>query len=70
MKKTIKNILGIMNGTSLDGVDLVLCKKNGKQQISYKSHAALKFPPLLKQKLLKATQNSLSSGEASLLSHE
>lgn len=68
--KTIKNILGIMNGTSLDGIDLVLCKKTGNKNISYMSHAGIKFPPLLRKKLLSATQNTLTSGEASLLNHE
>jgi anhydro-N-acetylmuramic acid kinase len=68
--KKIKNILGIMNGTSLDGIDLVLCKKKGKSDVSYISHAGISFPPLLRQKLLEATKNTLTSGEASILSHE
>lgn len=68
--RAVKNILGIMNGTSLDGIDLVLCKKSGKKDLKYISHADISFPPLLRQKLLKATQNLLTSGEASLLSHE
>jgi anhydro-N-acetylmuramic acid kinase len=68
--KNAKNILGIMNGTSLDGIDLVLCKRRGKKDLTYVSHADLVFPPLLRLKLLKATQNLLTSGEASLLSHE
>lgn len=63
------NVLGVMNGTSVDAVDLVLCKIDPKK-IKFLSSAQIKFPPLLRKLLLTATENKYLTNEISELSHE
>ena len=68
--KTLK-VLGIMSGTSLDGVDFVKIKikKNGLK-CEYLGMESFTFPSMLKKKLLRAAQNEMNVAELSLLNHE
>lgn len=62
-----------MNGTSLDGVDYVLCKvrKKGKQaEIQFLDQASAEFPPDVRGLLLRATKHELNVAETSQLHHE
>jgi anhydro-N-acetylmuramic acid kinase len=71
-KKELK-IIGIMNGTSLDGVDYVLCKvrKKGKQaEIEFVDQASMNFPADLRALLFRATKHELNVAETSQLHHE
>lgn len=51
MSHKILNAIGIMTGTSLDGVDVALLKTDGEQQLEYLDTAFTSFPDDLKQKL-------------------
>lgn len=69
-KKEKLNIIGVMNGTSMDAVDWVLCEvaldpKNKKQPIaiSYIDQSTTSFPPKLKEQLQKAAQHQSSLPE-------
>lgn len=54
------NILGIMSGTSVDGVDYTLCKVHGKNQtLKFVDKAFIAFPKALRQDILKAAANEL-----------
>ncbi len=74
-KKDLK-VLGIMNGTSLDGIDFVftIVKKSNSAKkppkISYISHKTFSFPQALKNKLKSAARHDLKVNELSLLHHE
>lgn len=53
-------ILGIMSGTSVDGVDYVLCKQNAKTHtLEFQDQAFVVFPAKLKENILKAAANEL-----------
>jgi anhydro-N-acetylmuramic acid kinase len=53
-------ILGIMSGTSVDGVDYTLCKlQNKKHILNYQDKAFVPFPKKLKEEILKAASNEL-----------
>jgi len=76
-KKELR-IVGIMNGTSVDGMDFVLCKvlsrfskKNSAQtSISYLGHAFAPFSPEMKKRLLLAAQHQLKVDEIAKLHHD
>lgn len=71
-KKELK-IVGIMNGTSLDGVDYVLCKikrKGKKAEIQFLDQASGSFPADLKPILKKATEHDLKVADVASLHHE
>lgn len=70
--KKILHIVGIMSGTSLDGVDFVLVRMKAAPsfQMQFVDHASIQFSKALKIKLLKATEQKLSVGEVAILHHE
>lgn len=67
-------IIGIMSGTSLDGVDYILSdviKKNGKiDKIKFIDQASVRFPKKLKENLLKICENELDFRAASETHYE
>jgi anhydro-N-acetylmuramic acid kinase len=72
-KKELR-ILGIMSGTSVDGIDFVLCKLKKKSstnvEIQYLDQAYAAFSPSLREKLLKATEHRTNTAETAELHHE
>jgi anhydro-N-acetylmuramic acid kinase len=72
-KKNKLSIVGIMNGTSVDGADFVLCevlKKGSNISIKYKTFEAIAFPDGLQSRLFAAVKHELKVEALSLLSHE
>ena len=69
-KKTLQ-IVGIMSGTSLDGVDFVLSSVQQKPfKMTFLDQAFSKYPKALYQKLLKATCHDVSVDQLSKLDFE
>ncbi|MGZ5278388.1 MAG: anhydro-N-acetylmuramic acid kinase [Pseudobdellovibrionaceae bacterium] len=70
-KKELR-IVGIMNGTSLDGIDYVYCKvHNGpKPKILFISQEHLSFPDDIRNQLAKAANHQLNVADLSDLHHE
>ena len=72
-KKELR-ILGIMSGTSVDGIDFVLCKLTKKSkalvQIGYVAKAYVAFPEALRSRLLAATEHRSNTAETAELHHE
>ena len=67
------NILGIMNGTSVDGIDLVLTKiKKVKNQIhiEYVDQSHLQIEMELRNRLIQATTHQMNLAEVSILHHD
>ncbi|MBY0314362.1 MAG: anhydro-N-acetylmuramic acid kinase [Bdellovibrionales bacterium] len=64
-------VLGMMSGTSLDGVDCVWTKAEGTSQVTMKllKHKYVPFPNALRKALLKATIGKASSHEVGELHH-
>lgn len=59
MAKKDLQVVGIMSGTSLDGVDFVLCRVQQKPfKMTFLDQAFSKYPKSLHKKLLKATSHS------------
>lgn len=68
---TTLKVLGIMSGTSLDGVDFVKVKITKKNlACEYQGMESFSFPVVLRNKLLRAAQNEMNAAELSLLNHE
>lgn len=64
-------VLGIMSGTSLDGVDFVKIKIHKKDlKCVYVGMESFKFPTDLKKRILKAAQNELLTYDLALLNHD
>lgn len=68
-------VLGIMNGTSLDGVDFVFTriqKNSGKNKVSiaYRGQKSFAFPKALRARLLLAARRELKVDDLSLLHHD
>lgn len=65
------NVLGIMSGTSLDGVDFVLCKiQKSPFQMSFLDFGHSKFPQKLKSSITKAVRHELKVNELALLHYD
>ncbi len=56
MKNNYINIVGLMTGTSMDGIDISIVKSNGHELVNLKNFY-YKFHPLSKKKLLKFLKN-------------
>jgi len=63
-------VLGIMSGTSLDGVDYVICRLAGSGNISFQEHWHKCFPPLLQEQLQSAAEGKLLSHQLGQLHHD
>ena len=59
MTKKNLQVVGIMSGTSLDGVDFVLCRVQSPNKVVFLDKAYSPFPLPLYQQLLKATKHHL-----------
>lgn len=64
-------VLGIMSGTSLDGVDFVLCRiQCTPLKLTYISEFHSKFPRSLRARLLRAAQHKSTVDELAILHHD
>lgn len=70
-KKELR-IVGIMNGTSLDGVDYVYCKVSHlkKPKISFLDQAHFSFSEKMRSKLIAAANHQMNVADLSDLHHE
>src|SRR5215475_3792179 len=64
-------VLGMMSGTSVDGIDVSLVRFSGKPpnlQIKLLNHTSVAFPVTVQKEILRvAEQNPITSGELSQL---
>jgi len=64
-------VLGLMSGTSADGIDVALARISGvppRVKASLLNHTAVKFPPLVRAEILRAAeQTKITAGELSHL---
>jgi anhydro-N-acetylmuramic acid kinase len=67
--KSKHTVLGIMSGTSLDGVDYALCEVS-PTGIKLKKLWSVSYPTALKNRILSAASNALSSYELAQLHHD
>lgn len=68
--KSSLKIVGIMSGTSLDGVDFVLTKVNRNLSCEYLKMASAQFSKKMKSQIMKAASHKLNVKELALLHHE
>lgn len=71
-RKKELHIVGIMNGTSLDGIDYVYCKlQNGKpEKISFLQQEFFPFAESFRHRLIQAANHKLNVAELSDLHHD
>src|SRR5215207_9645997 len=62
-------VLGIMSGTSIDGVDYALCEVS-EDTIVLRKHWQVKFPRKLRQRLQAAAANRSTTYELGQLHHD
>jgi len=71
MPSTSKMVLGMMSGTSVDGIDVSLVRISGAPpslQIKLLNHTSVAFPSTVRKEILRvAEQNQITSGELSQL---
>src|SRR5437899_8009495 len=64
-------VLGMMSGTSADGIDVALARISGRPpslNARLLGHASVKFPPALRKEILRvAEQHAITAGELSQL---
>ena len=63
-------VLGIMSGTSLDGVDYVICSIKSPTHIRFEDHWSVPFPKRLKTDLHRAAANEATTYEVGDLHHD
>ena len=63
------NIVGIMSGTSFDGVDFVFVTKT-KESLKYKDMSSVSYPKKLKNRLMDLAEGAVSFREAQSLNFE
>jgi anhydro-N-acetylmuramic acid kinase len=63
-------VLGIMSGTSLDGVDYVVCSIQSPSQVRFEDHWAVGFPKELRTRLHRAAANESTTYEIGDLHHD
>jgi anhydro-N-acetylmuramic acid kinase len=64
-----KNVLGIMSGTSMDGVDCAVCEIQGRQ-VTLLHHWRMAFPKSLRARLQRAARNDCTSHELAQAHHD
>ena len=72
-RKNKISVLGIMNGTSLDGVDFVstaISRRGKKVDVEFRGEKSFSFPPTLRKKLILAARHDLKVDALALLHHE
>jgi anhydro-N-acetylmuramic acid kinase len=74
IQKKKMNVVGIMSGTSLDGIDFVLIEASKKSsaniQVQYKDRVHVEFPEEMKFKLAQAARQELKVDQVSILHHD
>jgi anhydro-N-acetylmuramic acid kinase len=63
-------VLGIMSGTSMDGVDYAICEFNREGRVAFVEHWDCPFPKKLRERLRSAASNVCSSYETAQLHHD
>lgn len=63
-------VLGIMSGTSLDGVDYVVCSIKSPTQVLFDEHWFVSFPAALRKALHRAAANGTTTYDLAELHHE
>src|SRR5271169_5738310 len=67
MKKRL--VLGIMSGTSIDGVDYALCEI-GERAVALRAFWSARFPPVLRETLRAAARGDLPSHRLAQAHHD
>lgn len=63
-------VLGIMSGTSLDGVDCAVCEISTASKIRFREHWSVPFPRILKERLHRAARNEATAYDLGDLHHD
>lgn len=63
-------VLGVMSGTSLDGVDYVVCTITSGSEIRFEEHWSVEFPAELRARLHRAAANEATTYEVGELHHD